>query len=183
MPSSSKNLQEALTLLMRLITFAIALMLGGAFFLPWLRLDGENEARSGAELVALIISPSIEYLYAISPVQTGVLIGCPALIVLATILVMVKYSRRKTVIFATFVVLASAIAIIYATPDITVNEGPRIYIGLTGIIDLSAILLFHQGLIKLRTRLYHGRRLPTVYRVLGVITGSGYYGWNENKAR
>ena len=183
MPSSSKSWQEILTLLMRLATFSVALLLAGAFFLPWIRLDGEDKGSSGAELIALVISPSIDYLIAISPVQTGVLVGCSVLIVLATIVVMVQYGRRKTAIIPTFAVLASAIAIIYATRDLTVSEGPRIYIGLTGTIDLAAILLFHQALIKLRTRLYHGCRLPTVYRVLGVITGSGYYRWHENEAR
>ena len=183
MPQSSKSWQEGLTLLMRLFTFVVALMLGGAFFLPWIRLDGEDETCSGAELTILIMSPSLDYLLAISSVQTGVLIGSPILIVIATIIVIVKYGYRKTSLIPTFAVLASSIAIIYATPDLTTTKEPSIHIGLTGIIVLSAILLFHQGLIKLRTRLYSGRKLPIVYSALGVITGSGYYRWSESKAR
>ena len=182
MTPSSKSWTEGLTLLMRLLTFVVALMLGGAFFLPWIRLDGEGEAHSGAELISLLLTPDVQYLYAISPVQTGVLIGCTVLTILATVLVVFRYSRRKSAILATMVVLASCIAIIYATGDLAANTGARTYIGLTGTIGLSAILLIHQSLIKLRTRLYQRRKLPSVYRVLGVATGSGYYRWNDNKA-
>ena len=180
---SSKNLHEVLTLLMRLFTYVAALMIGGAVFLPWMRLDGESEAHSGAELIGLLFTPSVQYLYAVSPVQTVVLVGCPILVVLSTFLVIFKYSQRKSAILATLVILASCIAIIYVTRDLADNAGDRTYVGLTGTISLSAVLLVHQGLIKLRTRLYQGRKLPIVHRVLGVVTGSGYYRWSESKTR
>ena len=46
-----------LTLAMRLLFLAAALAILGAFFLPWLKLDGPAGAYSGAELIALAVSP------------------------------------------------------------------------------------------------------------------------------
>ena len=168
---------------MRLVAFAATLVMIGAFFLPWLRLDGAADARSGAELMTLVISPTVNYLFEVSPVQSGMLIGCPTLIILAAIIVMAKYGRRKTAPLATSAIFASSIAIIYATPDLTANDDPSVYIGLSLVVVLSGVLLLHQALIKLSTRLYRRRRLPTVYRALSIMTGSGSYRWRESRAR
>ena len=168
---------------MRLVAFAATLVIIGAFFLPWVRLDGTTDSRSGAELMTLVISPTVDYLFEVSPVQSGVLIGCPTLIILAAIIVMANYGRRKTAILATSAILASSMALMYATLDLTANDEPRVYMGLSVVVVLSGVLLLHQVLIKLSTKLYLRRRLPIVYRALSILTGSGYYRWSENKAR
>ena len=170
-------------MIMRSVAFAATLVLIGAFFLPWLRLDGAIDGRSGAELMTLVISPTVNYLFEVSYVESGVLIGCPTLIILSSIIVMAKYGRRKTAPLATSAILASSIAIIYGTPDLTANDDPRVHMGLLVVVVLSGVLLFHQALIKLRTKLYRWRRLPIVYRALSILTGSGHYRWSENKAR
>ena len=182
MPALFQDWRELATLVMRLVAFAATLVMIGAFFLPWLRLDGATDGRSGAELMTLIISPTISYLFKVSPVQSGVLIGCPTIVILAAIIVMAKYGRRKTAPLATSAILASSIAIIYATPDLTTNDGPRVYMGLSFVVVLSGLLLLHWALIKLRTKLYRRRRWPFIYRALSILTGSGHYRWSESKA-
>ena len=153
MPALFQNWRELATLIMRMVAFAATLVMLGAFFLPWLRLDGMTDSHSGAELMTLVISPTVDYLLEVSQVQSGVLIGCPTLIILATVIVMAKYGRRKTALLATSAILASSIAVIYATPDLTANDEPRVYKGLSIVVVLSGVLLLHQVLIKLRTRL------------------------------
>ena len=93
------------------------------------------------------------------------------------IVVMAKYGRRETAPLATCVVFASSLSIVYGAPDLTASDGPGAYVGLSLIVMLSAALLIHQALINLRDKLYHGRRPPTVYQALSVLTGSGYYRW------
>ena len=176
---SSANLRELATFTMRLVAFAATLAIMGAFFLPWARLDGMNEASSGAELVALVVSPTANYLFAVSTLQAVVLVGCPALLILSATMVMAKYARRKTAPFATCLVFASSVSVAYGAPDLTASNELGAYVGLSLIVVLSAVLLVHQALIKLRGNLYHRRRLPTVYQALSVLTGSGHYRWSE----
>ena len=175
----SQNLREFATFAMRLVAFAATLAIMGAFFLPWTRLDGMSQASSGAELVALVASPTINYLFAVSTIQAVVLVGCPALLILSATMVMAKYARRKTAPFATCLVFASSVSVIYGAPDLTASSEMGAYVGLSLIVVLSAALLIHQALIKLRGNLYHRRRLPTVYQSLSVLTGSGLYRWSE----
>lgn len=173
------NLRELATLAMRLVAFATTLAIMGAFFLPWARLDGMSDASSGAELVALVVSPTVNYLFAVSTPQAVVLVGCPVLLILSATVVMVKYARRKTAPFATCLVFASSASVIYGAPDLTASNDVGAYVGLSLIVALSATLLIHQALIKLRGILLHRRKLPTVYQVLSVLTGSGHYRWSE----
>ena len=175
----SQNLREFATFAMRLIAFAATLVIMGAFFLPWTRLDGMSQASSGAELVALVVSPTVNYLFAISTLQASVLVGGPALLIVSAAVVMVKYARRKTAPFATCLVFASSISVIYRAPDLNASNEMGAYVGLSLIVVLSAALLIHQALIKLRGNLYQRRRLPTVYQALSVLTGSGLYRWSE----
>ena len=174
-----RNFREIATLLMRFVVFAATLALIGAFFLPWVRLDGMNQVSSGAELVAIAVSPTVNYLFTVSTLQSAILVGCPALLIVSATIVMAKYGRRKTALFATCVVFASAMAIIYGAPDLTASNESRAYVGLSMIVVLSVALLIHQILIKLRSKLYYMQRLPAVYQVLSVVTGSGYYRWRE----
>ena len=173
------SLQELATFTMRLVAFAATLVIMGAFFLPWARLDGMSEASSGAELVALVVSPTVNYLFAVSTLQAVVLVGCPVLLILSATMVMAKYARRKTAPFATCLVFATSVSVIYGAPDLTASNEVGAYVGLSLIVALSAVLLIHQALIKLRGTLLHRRKLPTVYQVLSVLTGSGHYRWSE----
>ena len=175
----SHNLREFATFAIRLLAFAATLAIMGAFFLPWTRLDGMSQTSSGAELVALVASPTVDYLLAISTLQAVVLVGCPALLIVSAVMVMARYARRKTAPFATCLIFASSMSVIYGAPDLTAGNELGAYAGLSLIVILSAGLLIHQALIKLRENLYHRRRLPNVYQALSVLTGSGYYRWSE----
>ena len=175
----SLNLRELATFIMRLVAFAATLAIMGAFFLPWARLDGMNEASSGAELVTLVASPTIDYLFAVSTLQASVLVGGPALLIVSASVVMAKYARRKTAPFATCLVFASSMSIIYGAPDLTASNEVGAYVGLSLIVALSAVLLIHQALIKLRGNLLRRGKLPTVYRAISILTGSGPYRWSE----
>ena len=176
---SSRDRRELATFVMRLAAFAATLLLTAAFFLPWVRLDGAADAHSGAELVAIIVSPSRMYLFAVSPVQTVILIGCPAAIIVFAIKVVSKYAQRKTASFATASILASSLSIVYAAPDLVAVNGSGIHFGLLLVVVLSAALLIHQALIKLRSKLLRSRKLPTVHRAISIVTGSGSYRWSE----
>lgn len=173
------SLRELATFTMRLVAFAATLVIMGAFFLPWARLDGMSDASSGAELVALVVSPTVSYLFAVSTLQAVVLVGCPVLLILSATMVMAKYARRKTAPFATCLVFATSVSVIYGAPDLTASNEVGAYVGLSLIVALSAVLLIQQALIKLRGTLFHRRKLPTVYQVLSVLTGSGHYRWSE----
>ncbi len=97
-----------------LLSFAASLGIVGAFFLPWLRLEGTPDSRNGAELLALAVSPSVNYLAEVSEIQLWVLIGCPALAIVAALIVVWQYGQRKTALFATSCVLAAALVAMYA---------------------------------------------------------------------
>ncbi len=179
MSSPQINLCEFATFAMRLVAFAATLAIMGAFFLPWVRLDGMSEASSGAELVALAVSPTANYLFAVSTIQAVVLLGCPALLILSATMVMAKYARRKTAPFTTCLVFASSVSVIYGAPDLTASNEVGAYWGLSLTVALSTVLLIHQALIKIRGNLFRRRRLPIVFQVLSVLTGSGHYRWSE----
>ena len=183
MSQLSQNLREVATFAMRLLVFGATLAIVGAFFLPWVRLDGTSQASSGAELVAIILSPTVDYLLAVSSLQTGILLGCPAILILSALIVVAKYSRRKTAPLATCVVFASSALVIYGAPDLTASNEAGAHVGLLLTMVLSVALLIHQTLMKLCERLRYGRRLRTVYQSLSVITGSGYYLWNDGTTR
>jgi len=162
---------------MRLAAVAVALGIVGAFFLPWMRLDGVSRASSGAELFALVASPTAGYLFAVSALQAVILIGGPVLLLAAAVLVMAKYGQRKTAPLATCIVVALALALTHGTPDLTVG---RPHLGLSLVTVLSIVLLVHQVLIRLCTDLYARNRLLSLYRALSVATGSGYHRWEEH---
>ena len=169
-PLLSQTFRELATFAMRLAAFAATPAIIGAFFLPWTTLDGMSDSSSGAELVALVASPTVNYLFAVSTLQAGVLVGCPALLIVSVTIVMARYARRKTAPFATCVVFASSISVIYGAPDLTARSEFGAYIGISLIVLFSAALLVHQALIKLRGILYRRRTLPTVYQALSVLT-------------
>ena len=130
-----------------LLSFAASLGIVGAFFLPWLRLEGTPDSRNGAELLALAVSPSVNYLAEVSEIQLWVLIGCPALAIVAALIVVGQYGQRKTALFATSCVLAAALVAMYA-PSYLVSNEPRAYVGLSAVAYLSGALLLLQIAIK-----------------------------------
>ena len=79
------------------------------------------------------------------------LIGCPALTIVAALVVVWQYGQRKTALFATFCVLAAALVAMYA-PSYLVSNEPRAYVGLLTIAYLSGALLLFQIAIKACTR-------------------------------
>ena len=179
MSNPSQNYLEFATLAMRLVSFAATLTIMGTFFLPWTSIDGMSRTSSGAELAVLLVTPTFNYLVAVSAIQAVILIGCPVLLIVSATMVMVKYARRKTAPLPTCLVFASSVLVTYGAPDLTRDSEFGAYVGLSLIVVLSATLLIHQSLITLRGNLYHRRKLPKVYQALSVLTGSGHYRWNE----
>ena len=136
MSQLSQNPRDLATFAMHLVAFAATLAIMVAFFLPWVRLDGMSQASSGAELVAIVVSPTVNYFLAVSTLQAGVLLGCPVLLIVSAIVVMAKYGRRETAPLATCVVFASSLSIVYGAPDLTASDGPGAYVGLSLIVML-----------------------------------------------
>ena len=168
-----------LTLAMRLLFFAAVLGVIGTFFLPWLKLDGPSGAYSGAELIALVVSPQWQYFNSVNSVQAAVLVGAPLAMLGFAILVISKYVRRKRTPFAAVMMLAAGIALIFVTSEL-VDGNLTPFAGLLLAMVLAAVLLLHQGLISAQTELWERRKFQSVYRVLGVITGAGVRPWGTS---
>ena len=92
-PSPDKR--EVATFVMRLLGFAVTLAVIGTFFLPWLRLDGAAEARSGVALPTIAATPMVEYLFAVAPAQAGVLVGCPVVMFVFAVRVALAYAGLR----------------------------------------------------------------------------------------
>lgn len=165
-----------LTLATRLLFFAVALAVIGVYFLPWLKLDGPAGAYSGAELIALAVSPQWQYFNSVNPLQAVVLVGAPLAMLLFAIVVISKYVRRKRTPFATVMMLAAGLALIFGTGEL-VDGRLTPFAGLLLAMLLAAVLLLHQGLISAQTELWERRKFQSIYRALGVITGAGARTW------
>ena len=171
--------KEAATLIMRLLWFIATLEIIGAFFLPWVRLDGITDVYSGAEMLTIPASPIAQYLSSVSQLQTVVLVICPALILLSAAILATRYLQRKTAPLPTIVILASAVGIIYGASDLIATDGPIVHSGLFVVIVMSALLLVHQMVVILHARTRSKMR-TSVDETLSIITGSGKYRWNDN---
>ena len=168
-----------LTLAMRLLFFAAALAILGAFFLPWLKLDGPAGAYSGAELIALAVSPQWQYLNSVNPLQAAVLVGAPAAMLLFTIVVISKYVRKRRTPLATLLALAAGFALVFGTDEL-VDGRLTPFAGFLLAMALTAVLLLHQGLISVHTELWERQKFPSIYRVLGIITGADIRPWRTS---
>lgn len=164
---------------MRLLFFAAALGVIGTYFLPWLKLDGPAGAYSGAELIALAVSPQWQYFNSVNPLQAVVLVGAPLAMLLFAIIVISKYVRRKRTPFATVMMLAAGLALIFGTGEL-VDGRLTPFAGLLLAMLLAAILLLHQGLISAQIELWERRKFQSIYRALGVITGAGARPWRTS---
>ena len=163
------------TTLIRIAFFAVALAMVGVYFLPWARLDGVAEPQSGAELATLAVSPTIEYLFAVNLHQTILLIGCPIVAMLFSLIIVANYARGETHLLSTLVVLAVSIVFQIFVSDIVASDGARFLMGNLLSIVFSVVLLIHHLVIKLHTKLYEKRKYPLVFRKLYFLTGSGFY--------
>ena len=161
---------------MRLLFLAAALAILGAFFLPWLKLDGPAGAYSGAELIALAVSPQWQYLTSVNQLQAAVLVGAPAAMLLFAIVAISKYVRKRRTPLAILLVLAAGFGLVFGTAEL-VDRRLTPSTGFLLAMLLAAVLLFHQGLISVHTELWERQKFPAVYRALGVITGAGIRPW------
>ena len=163
------------TALIRISVFAVALALVGVYFLSWARLDGMAESLSGGGLTAIVVSPTARYLFTVNSVQTVLLIGCPVVAVLFSLLAVSNYARGESYLFPTLVVLIVSISFRNFTSDLVADNGQAFGSGNLLSIVLSVVLLTHHLTIKLHTRLYVNRKYPSLFRRLYFLTGSGYY--------
>ena len=170
----TKN-RELITLIMRLVAFAATLIPLAAMALPWVILDGTGEAVSGVGAVALLAPPMSEYLYAVSPVQTGILTVGPILVTLLTIIISYNYRRRRSIYWAPPAMLIVSVAIAYGATDLV----SAIEFGLVIVTAVSGLLTLHQVAIRVQVILRRKMKMPKIYRALAVITGMGHYRWSE----
>ena len=175
MQGSSQHKKETMTKGVRVVYFVIAMAMAGAFFLPWATLDGVNEPYSGAELAATALSPAREYFFAVSPIQAVMLIACPVVAVLFSIRIAAKQVVSETAPVATILVLAAPIVFVYGVTDLVSNGSPMFHFGLLLTIVLSAVLLMQYLLFRIQQILLAKRKLPSVYRILSLVTGKSQY--------
>ena len=167
--------RELATLIMRLAAFVATLIPLAAMALPWVGLDGTEEAVSGVGAIALLVPPMSEYLYTVSPLQAALLTVGPILVVLLAIITSYNYRRRKSIIWAPPAMLIVAVAIAYGAGDLVTVIGP----GLVIVMAVAALLTLHQVAIRVQVVLRRKMKMPEVYRALAVATGMGHYRWSE----
>ena len=172
--NQTKN-RELITLIVRLSVFVTALIPLAAMALPWITLDGTGEAASGVGSIALLVPPTSEYLYAVSPLQAALVTLGPALVVLLAIIIAYKYRRRKSVLWAPPAMLIVAGVIAYGTGDLVAAIGP----GLVIVMAVAVLLTLHQAAIRVQVLLRRKMKMPEVYRTLAIVTGMGHYRWSE----
>ncbi|MDE2940224.1 MAG: hypothetical protein OXR67_15115 [Chloroflexota bacterium] len=173
----NQSASEWATLAVRILTFVLTLAILGAFLLPWVTLDGDQQASTGLDILVLVTSPSISYFNNFSQLQTAVLIGNTTGILLLAIYLAVKYARRRLALLATAAILLLALSLPYGARDLLVRM--EYSPGLAMVIGLAVLLLLQQVLIKLRLRLQAWQKFPAVHRALGITTGSGRYRWPQ----
>lgn len=163
-------MEGRLILGVRVLFFVMALSLMGAFFLPWLRLDGLERTDSGVTLMALAASLWATYFFSVEPLKAAVLMGAPAAMMVFAIFMVSKYARGRATPFATIMVLASALALVMGARGL-VASGSTPGVGLQLAITLSILLTTHQLAMLAQARLYRMRQFPKAYRVLSIATG------------
>ncbi len=166
---------ELITLIMRIAAFVATLIPLAAMALPWVVLDGTGEAVTGVGAIALLVPPTSEYLYAVSPLQASVLMIGPILVALLAIIISYNYRRRKSVYWGPPLMLIVAGAIAYGAADLVTAIEP----GLVAAMVVSALLTLHQVAIRIQVVLRRRTKMPAVCRALAVVTGMGHYRWSE----
>lgn len=171
-----KPIQTA-TYAARVLSFLAALAMFGAFFLPWIHLDGYDTPATGAQLIAIILSPEFGYLNTVSQLQALLIVGCPFLMFVAVAIVSLRKFQREPSPVGECIILVSAGVVAYVPTELTSPNADLFYSGLFVIVAVAAILLTQDLLTYIRDRAKLGQRAPGVDNVLGVISGSGQYEW------
>ena len=167
--------RELATLIVRLTAFAATLIPLVAMMQPWVTLDGVEGPVSGLGAIALLVTPMRDYLYAVSPLQAGVVTLGPILVAVLTVIISDHYRRRKSVFWAPPVMLAVAVGIAYGAADLVTGTEQ----GLTIVMVVAVLLTLHQAAIRVQVVLQRTLKMPAVYRALAVATGTGRYRWRE----
>lgn len=167
--------RELITLVMRLAAFVATLIPLAALALPWVTLDGTEEAVSGVGAVALLAPPMSEYLYTVSSLQATLLTVGPILVALLAIITGYNYRRRRSIYWAPPAMLIVSGAIAFGTADLITTTEP----GLAIVMAVSVLLILHQAAIRIQVVLRRKMKMPEVYRTLAVVTGMGHYRWSE----
>ena len=170
----TKN-RELITLIMRLTAFVAALIPLAAMALPWVKLDGAGDVVSGVGAIALLVPPTSEYLFAVSPLQATLLTVGPMLVALLAIITSHNYRRRRSIYWGPPAMLIVSAAIAYGATDLITAAEP----GLVLVMAVSALLTLHQVAIRVQVVLRRKTKLPRIYRALAVVTGMGHYRWSE----
>ena len=171
--------RQYVTLGIRVTTFVLAMGILGAFWLPWVSIDGFEETSRGVDLLALMASPQVRYLTAASPLSAAFLIVGPLGVFVFAVFVGMRYVQRRTTIPATSVLLAFAVTLPFGASGLLAQGEPGFHAGLVWIVASTAVLLLQQVLIKVSTNLQSKRKFPQIYRALAVFTGSAIYRWRE----
>ena len=175
---SSTSGEETVTLAVRIAGFVVALLMFGAFLLPWVQLDGVEESSSGAELIAVLASPTFAYLWLASPVEAGALVGVPIAALLAAVVVVYRIARRRTSTIALTLLLLLICALPVASRGLLATGWP--HEGLMAMILLAGVLLIqHSAIRAVSVASQKGRGSPILWHKLRIVTGSGHYRWKE----
>lgn len=174
-PQQSKERLEEITFAIRLSAFAVSLVPFLLLFAPWVSLDGISGAHSGVGSVALLATPVAAYMFGASPFQALIVSVGPILIFLLTALISYRYYRRRSVPWAPPLVFALALIISIGAESLVVST----HYGLVLVMLVSAVLTLHQVAIRIHVTLQKRQKLPSVHRVLIVMTGAGPYRWSE----
>ncbi|MXZ92674.1 MAG: hypothetical protein F4W95_04430 [Chloroflexi bacterium] len=129
-----------------------------AMALPWVTLDGGEQALTGIGVVVLLLPPMNEYLFTVSPLQAAILTLGPVLIVLLAIVTSYNYQRRQSIYWAPPVMLIAALAIVYGTADLVAAIEP----GLITVVAFAALLSLHQVAIRIQVVLRRKTKMPRV---------------------
>ena len=167
--------RELITLIVRLSAFAATLIPLAAMALPWVMLDGTGKSVSGVGAIALLVPPTSEYLYTVSPLQAALLTIGPILVALLATITSYNYRRRKSIYWAPPAMMALTAGIAYGASDIVTATEP----GLMIVMAVAALLTLHQVAIRVQVVLRRKMKMPAVYRTLAVATGMGHYRWSE----
>ena len=170
----TKN-RELITLAMRFTAFVATLIPLAAMALPWVTLDGTDVVVSGIGAIALLVPPTSEYLFAVSPIQAAIVTAGPILAAALAIITSYNYWQRKSIFWAPPAMLAVMLVIAYGAVDLITAIEP----GLVTMMAVSALLTLHQVAIRVQVILRRKMKMPALYRALAVVTGMGHYRWSE----
>ena len=169
---------QAATLAVRIVTYMAALGMFGAFFLPWIHLDGHDSSHTGAELLTVFLSPEFTYLNSVSQLQSLFLMASPAVIFVSIIVLVVKKHQREISPVAGLIIIVSASAFNFV-PTVLVNpNAASLGTGIVATVAIAMILLVQDLLTVIRERLKMNDKAPGAHHVLGIISASGEYRWS-----